>query len=474
MKTKITFYSGIHTIGGVIMAVQYGKERVLLEIGTAYQPATDVYDGHVLSRSMHWLTDELALNRIPHIDGIYRREDLLGLSSPVSAEDCDLHTTAFVSHLHLDHMSCMGILDDRVDVYISDAAARLEAALEDVGQGVPNVRTVPWKPLYDRTPVTLGEITVLPFLLCGESYQDWSFYVTTPDVKIHYTGDLVLHGTYKDAVLSEMEYIKAQDVDILVCEATTFMDSTLNMVYGRTDVTVEPDLNLPSGMLDKCGLDQQLERILREQTGLCVFNFYQREMADVIAFSQMSRSCGRILVFEPETAYLVWKFFGEPVNVYLPDYKVFHQKQQPAWLKELLSHNTTVSREEICQAPHRYLLQNSYEYSLELLSLPAENASYLHAGGMPIGAYDPAYQNLMRILKISGFHYVTFFAKNYFSHAYPCQVKYYVDQINPHILIPSHSENPERLLPGKDGIQFIPDEGTTYLYESGHLVAESV
>lgn len=476
MNTEITFYGGIHTIGGVVMSVVYGQHRVLLEIGTAYEPKTDVYDHTVRPRDKNRLRDELRLRRVPMVDGLYSRVHMQDFSELKSAEEIDLHTAVFVSHLHLDHMSAMGMLSDQVDVYLSEPAQRIETALETVGMGNYNLRTAPHLPMYDQQPVQVGEIKVIPFLLCSASYQDWSFYVETPDLKLHYTGDLMMHGDYKDAVLHEMDWVARQKPDILVCEATTFMDSTLKMVYGTTDVTVEPSADVPQGMLDKCGLDQEMENILRAQKGVCVINFYQREMADAAVFDAMAQRCGRVLALEPETAYVAWKFFQKPIHVYIPDNERFAPGGEAArapWYQELLAANPVVTLEDIRQAPHKYVVQNSYEYALELFSLPADQASYLHAGGTPIGAYDPQYENLMRVLDQTGFTYITFFAKNYFSHAYPCQVKYYVDHIGARVLIPSHSENPERLLPGPGGVQFIPQLGVTYTYQDGAMVPKA-
>ncbi len=473
MNTELTFYAGIHTIGGVVLSIVHGGHRVLLEIGTAYEPKTDVYDGFVRPRLRGQLRDELLLGRAPLVDGLYSRADMGDFSGLKSAEETALHTAAFVSHLHLDHMSCMGLLSDRVDVYLSEPAQRIEAALETTGLGSPSLRSAPYLPLYDRQTVCVGEIRVTPFLLCAASYQDWSFYVETPDLTLHYTGDLMMHGDYRDAVLAEMAWVAARKPDILVCEATTFMDSTLRMVYGRTDAAVAPSAEVPEGMLDKCGLDRELEKLLEAQRGLCVINFYQREMADAAAFREMARRCGRTLALEPETAYVAWRFFGEPVHVYIPDNERFApggRAAGAAWYRDLLANNPTVTLEQLRAAPQAYVVQNSYENLLELFSLPDAQGSYLHAGGAPIGAYDPRYQNLLRVLERTAFRYVTFFAENYFSHAYPCQVKYYVDQIDPRVLIPSHSENPERLLPGAHGVQFIPRLGTTYLYQAGRLV----
>ena len=472
MKTEITFYAGIHTIGGVVMSVVYGDHRVILEIGTAYQPKTDVYDNYVRPRNEGRLYDELRLGRAPRVDGIYDRVHIRDLRNLEAAEDSKLHTAVFVSHLHLDHMSCMGYLSERVDVYLSDSARCIETALETVGLGNCNLRKVPYKPMYDMEPVMVGEIKVVPFLLCRQSYQDWSFYVETPDVKLHYTGDLMMHGVYKDAVLNEMNWVAAQDPDILVCEATTFMDSTMKMVYGTPNATVEPDVEMPEGMLDKCGLDLEMEKILRQQKGLAVLNFYQREMADVESFDKIAANCGRTLVLEPETGYVAWKFFKRPIPIFVPDDKRFlpnGELGRTEWYQELMAANPRVTREELFAAPEKYLLQNSYEYVLGLFDLPDQGAAYLHAGGIPIGAYDPKYANLMRILEHTGFTYSTFFAKNYFSHAYPCQVKYYVDSIDARVLIPSHSEEPERLLPGPNGVQFIPELGVTYTYEDGKM-----
>ena len=131
-------------------------------------------------------------------------------------------------------------------------------------------------------------------------------------------------------------------------------------------------------------LAQELEKLLEAQRGLCVINFYQREMADAAAFREMARRCGRTLALEPETAYVAWRFFGEPVHVYIPDNERFApggSAAGAAWYRELLANNPTVTLEQLRAAPQAYVVQNSYENLLELFSLPDAQGSYLHAGG---------------------------------------------------------------------------------------------
>ena len=110
---------------------------------------------------------------------------------------------------------------------------------------------------------------------------------------------------------------------------------------------------------------------------------------------------------------------------------------------------------------------------MELFDLPNQDASYLHSGGIPIGEFDPAYGNMKRILAMSGFTHVNFFMNNYFTHAYPPQVKFYCDEVDAKILIPTHGNNPERLLAKEGRTQFLPELRKTYVLENDKLVEVS-
>ncbi|MEH7252100.1 MBL fold metallo-hydrolase, partial [Neobacillus niacini] len=55
-------------------------------------------------------------------------------------------------------------------------------------------------------------------------------------------------------------------------------------------------------------------------------------------------------------------------------------------------------------------------------------------------------------------------------HAIPSHLKYIVDRIDPKILIPLHSFNPERLKP-KSGIQLLVDYGVDYVLKDHQITA---
>lgn len=466
-KTIFTMYAGQHTIGGVIFSVTYGKNRVLLEFGSAYDPATAVFDGTVEPRETNWIRDRLKVGLLPRIDGIYRREDL-GDYPLVSAEESDMNTAVFITHLHLDHMALMGMLSPEIPVYMHRNAQIIERALEETGAGIETLQRE-YRDIVPFEPVRVGEIEVLPILCRDTSYYDFAFLITTPDGTIHWTGDVCLHGLQAERTFKQMELLREKKIDVLLCDCTAFMDSVLKLMVPDLDPKkILPNPNVPENMLSEKEYYEGLFESLKKLTGLCVFNYYQREMDDAEKFLQWAETLGRKCVFEPDAAYIVYKFFGIKPYVYIPDSPKLYREADSPWRLELAEHSTLVSHEEICRNPSGYMLQNSYPHIMELFGLPSAGAGYIHADGIPIGAFDPAYGNMRKIVDKAGFEYVTFFCENYFGHGYPQQVKYFVDEINPKVLIPCHSYNPERLLP-KDGVQLIPEPYKEYILEKHML-----
>lgn len=453
-KTIFTMYSGLHTIGGVNASVSYGDDRVIFEFGSAYDPSTAVFDEKVLQRKENWVRDHLKIGLLPKIDGIYRRKDL-GDYPLVSEEESQLNTAVFITHLHLDHMALMGMLSAEIPVYLHKNAQIIQRALEETGKGIKTVERT-YRDIIPFETITVGDIEVLPILCQDTSYYDFAFLITTPDGTIHWTGDLSLHGLQAERTIHQMEILKKRGVDVMLCDCTSFMDNVLSLMVPDCDPKkILPDPEVPEGMLSDAEYLQSMFKQVENLKGLCIFNFYEREMEAAERFIEWAKKLDRLCVFEPETAYIVYKFFNIKPNIYIPDILIYEKKKQERWMQELLENCYIVPNEEVWDNPAAYMLQNTYANILELFSLPNENAVYLHADGIPIGDFDPAYANMRKIVDKTEFRYVTFFCENYFGHGYPQQVKYFVDQVNPKVLIPCHSYNPERLLP-KDGIQLLP------------------
>ena len=117
--------------------------------------------------------------------------------------------------------------------------------------------------------------------------------------------------------------------------------------------------------------------------------------------------------------------------------------------------------------PGEYYLQNTYENVLELFDLNVREGIYIHSNGVPLGDFDPAFENLKKILTKLKVDYAYIGAGG---HAIPSHLKYIVDCIDPKILIPLHSFNPERLKP-KSGVQLLADYGVDYVLKDHQITA---
>jgi len=433
-KTSIKFYTGLDTIGAVIMEVKYGNDRAFFEAGTAYNPSFDMFDEKVIKRKS-LIKDYLWVNEIPPIDYIYRKEDIEGLNIKPACE-FEGNQAFFITHLHLDHMRMMGLIDPIVPVYLTKSAQTIEKALEDVNlSGLDSFRNN-----YEDIPedIDIGQIHVHKFILNADSYQDLSFYIETPDLKIHYTGDIFVYGKYYNNIQNEIKYLNNKQIDVLVPEGTTFWGNLNPDDFNITSVTHTFN---PTNLLSKDELDEKLIKCIKDFDGLVVFNYYEREMSDVMDFMNYAKKASRTLVFEPESAYIINKFFNVPVNVMIPD----TYKQKPSYFDEIINFNTIIHKNLILMNPDHYLVQNSYPNLMELIDYRDTHTLYLHHSGIPLGAFDPKYQRLKYFIEKCGFEYQTrssFADGKYFSsHATREQLLAYLDAVHCKLIVPVHSAN---------------------------------
>ena len=459
-RTTITFHSGLDSIGGVIMEVRYNNDRAFFEAGTAYNPGFDMFDGHVKLRK-NFIADYLWIREIPAINGIYRKE-FISERYPelISAEDYPIDNQAFyITHMHLDHMRMMGMIAPEVTVYLSKPAQKLEKALEEVNQGVESVRGFVYTDIPEESDV--GSIHVKRFTLNHDSYQDYSFFIETPDLKIHHTGDVFVYGVYRDNILKEIDYLNRNRPDLLMCEGTRFFAAVKPEFFATNKIV--PSFDPKDGLITFDRLKERITETINAYPGLIIFNFYEREMSDVMLFTEVAHKTGRQLVYEPETAHLINRFFGYSVNVMIPD----TYKEMPDYLNEILEYNTVITKQQIMDKPQKYLIQNTYPNSLELLDYRNMKALYLHHSGVPLGDYDPKYGNLINIIKLANMDYIRTYEGDdgYVSpHAETFQILAYINMVNARLTVPCHSGNRKAMEANLTVPYFHAERGVTYVY----------
>ncbi len=464
MNSKIKFYEGV-TGDGIVASITYGKSRVIFDFGGPFNPMTQPYDGQVEKRKKSRVRDAIRLGQIPPVDGVFSEKDLGDESNVTPYEGSEYQTGVIISHLHLDHMSGIGMIHPDIPVYLHEDGYKLQKLLDQIGESVGERDYTPIK-LYQ--PFWIGDIKVTAYYSDHPCAGAVGYLIETPDGKYFYSGDVRMHGGNLEKVLEDLDKLAAEEIDVLILEATTFSPK----MYERFgDEPLKPSLAIPAGMISEQELLEQVEQGLAGSSSLGIFNIYHRDMELIKGLFDVARATQREIVFEPKTAYVVMNMIGEYPPVFIPDNEEY-EDSQAAYLQYVLEKTPkVVGYEDILAAPYKYFLQNSYENILELFDLAVKGADYFHLYGVPMVKGSRDYENMERVLKLTNTNYAAFANLFSYNHAYPNNLIYIAEAINAKYLIPVHSTNPE-LFECKASIRLLAEKMATYVLADGVLKME--
>lgn len=461
--TKIRFWKGLRTIGGTIVSVEYENDRLVFDFGLNYSPA-DSFSSTVKMRDSALVEDYINLDIIPAIDGIYSRKALRNLTNIIPAEEDERNTAVVISHLHLDHIGAMELVSSNIPVYLTEESLKLFEALEEVGEGVDSKRD--YKTCrYDET-INIGAfIKVIPVPLDHDIMGACGFFIQTPDLKIVYSGDLRLHGKHPERTMDFVSRAHDLGPNVLIMEGT--------MIDGeRKSREVKPSSAL-KGINTEEQVKENFKNKFIKTSGLIIVNFSERNVERVVDIIDAAKECSRKAVLEPETAYLISQLTERR------DFSIYKSEEMemkltegdaPGWLHNISRNYELLAYHEINMSPKDYILQNSFKNLMELLDLNLTKGIYIHSNAQPLGAYDPDYQKLQEFLKRLEVNYEYVGTSG---HAYHSNLKYIIDEIKPEILIPLHSNYPEKLYP-ESKRQFLPEYGIEYKISEGKVIKLSI
>ena len=103
-KTKITFHSGVLTIGGTIIEVAYENSHIFFDFGSEYNPSLKVQP-----TDLQGLLDG---KLVPYLNNIF--DPKIPLKGYESKADNFENTAVFLSHIHLDHSKIVNYLNPEI------------------------------------------------------------------------------------------------------------------------------------------------------------------------------------------------------------------------------------------------------------------------------------------------------------------------------------------------------------------------
>lgn len=431
--TNVTFISGLKEIGGTFVRVETDGAICLFDFGFAVAARID---SAVRLRPEALAADYARLGMLPKEPGIYEPAAAAALGvAPCGGVDKPVFF--FISHMHIDHMGGLDMLDPGVPVYMSADSLtlyrRLVAQKDITMRGHDNCIGVPYGGRF-----TVGDMTVEVLPIDHDCIGASGCRIHTPAGTIVYTGDYRFHGFHPERTRAFAETCRG--ADLLITEGVTVSNEDVDMLGltepadpGRTEYT----------------LLEEVAALAKAEPGLLVINYYERNVERVCRHIEKFAAAGRTLVLDARLADYVAAFYPDAdIHVYAPT--IHGRALQPGW--------RIVNRGELLANPAGYVLQLDYADSYELLDLVPHVSRYIHADGAPLGSYDDSYAKLLDLLKTIGIPYDY---RSLGGHARPYYLRWMVDTIAPRILVPLHSYRPEQVVSEKAGCRILPESGQT-------------
>jgi len=118
-KTKITFYGGIHEIGGNKFLIEDKGSRIFLDFGMQMGKANQYFAEFITPRNCNGMGDLFEFGLLPKLKGLYRKDYAKHMEFGGN-EDNQIDAMV-LSHSHVDHAAYLHYVRPDIPVYCSEA-----------------------------------------------------------------------------------------------------------------------------------------------------------------------------------------------------------------------------------------------------------------------------------------------------------------------------------------------------------------
>ncbi len=485
---SITIYDGADTIGGTKIYLEQEGEGIFLDFGMNFKTYGKYFQEYLKARTSRGIYDLFNLNLIPKLN-IYRR-DLIPSDLDISVYPSLNVKGVLLSHAHKDHYGNIGLLDPTIPIISSLKTIALLKAIRDCYRPTFDSETAYFSmrvPTNDdrciksdqkknnmykgREFICTAEDIPPPFFdffrknksnwkpydygdiceLCDYSFKfainpfevDHSILGSTAyklegDITLAYTGDFRLHGT--EGYKSKQFFQNSKDASILIIEGT------------RTSIE-DPNNKTEDEVYENC-----LDAAERTK-GLIIADFAGRNFERLKIFQKIAEKLGRTLLITAKTAYLLYALENADGLDRLKNIKVYKDlRTRPRnWEENIFKIQKKIEYVdpfEVSKDPKNYIVSFSFYDINNLLDIKPEDAAYIYSSSEAFEEESEfdfiRLKNWLNHLNINTYGFDIIQGKPVFDkkfhtsgHASTTGLLWAIDTIDPEVLIPVHTENPD-------------------------------
>jgi len=474
-RSNITFYGGVHEIGGNKFLIEDKGTKIFLDFGMQMGKANQYFSEFLNPRTCNGMGDLFEFGLLPKLKGLYRRDYAKHMDFD-GQEDNDIDAI-ILSHAHVDHAAYLHYVRPDIPVYCSEATKLIMQAFQDTGSSeeyivfkenfkiknnkngdfskcigdeikyARKINIIDNSKNFNVDSIGVNTIPIDHSLpgVCG-------FIFHTSKGSIGYSADIRYHGRRSSDTEKFVESCHKSEIDIFLCEGTRIAEN-----FSKTESDVEKDVT----------------DIVTRTDNLVVCTYPTRDLDRLLSFYQAAINSGRDLVIDLKQAYIL-KLFQDSqfssqiypkandkrIKIYIPKKRWgLVDKDLTKWSKKLLLQDYDNWADEFVDydnhVDHRDVSSNQgdlifYCSDFQLQELidvkPKDNSSYIRSSTEP---FDDEMELDHRRVKRWLIHFGLLRKESEWNqthvsgHGSGDQIKKIIDESNSKTLIPIHTEHEE-------------------------------
>ena len=428
---KLTFHGGVREIGGNKILLEDRDARLWLDMGQSFGFGGDYFvDPYLNARGRFGLRDYFALDLMPKIRGLYSEDQLAPTDFPWEQP---AFSGIAITHIHFDHINHLQFVDPQIPVFLGEGTRiMLESWMTTARNMDFGDRT--WKPFRTGRAVAVDGLEIEPIHVDHSAPAAYGFLVHTSKGTIAYTGDLRRHGPHAQMTDDFEAAAKKARPIALITEGTRVAPSENRQQFSEAEVATRAT-DVVKGAPDK----------------LVLVTFYPRDVDRIKTFHGVAAETGRELVLSAKTAHLLVSMKKDtriqvPDVVRDPNILVYFRQlsREDTWEKDLKAKvaSKAVDATYVNRNQKDLMLQLDYYQLPELVDLkPVAGSPFIHSKSEPFDEEDITGEILGNWVKWFRLQYVQLHASGHCSEA---EMRDLVRTINPKVVLPVHTQHPER------------------------------
>jgi len=445
--TSLTFYGGVNEIGGNKVLLEGGGKRVWLDFGMSFNQANMYFAEFLQPKKYNGVVDFLEVGLLPSLPDMagFYREDYLA-HADMEYWPHATYDAVFLSHAHADHSSYIHFLRRDIPIYASEVTRQILAAVETTsaaefteflilretfklrskktGEGLTKLTGEEakverdFRALSALERVIIGDLAVEAVSVNHSIPGAVSFIVHMPQGAIAYTGDLRFHGY--GGGLTRRFVDRAAEVKplALLCEGTRIDES---------DSLTEHDVQ------------ERVAKVVQKTKNLVIANYPWKDIERMRSFYEVARASGRKLALSLKQAYLLKQLEGTDAGVpSLDDETIVIYIDRKGW--------GLITKPDYPES----IVEQEYSAWVRSVTEPFDEEGEIEL------------EKVENWLKHFGlFPYEQIHASG---HASRLEIKKLIEDINPKLVFPIHTEHPELFadIVPRGIVVEMPELGKTY------------